>query len=144
MTFRGMMPATPIIAASPSAAANSTETVEVDGNLTWHLDRELAYRKAKERGKKVFVDFSACWCANCKEFARVSQENTGFNKALSNAVLLKVSESTPLFETYEKDSRFPELKIGLPFFVITDADGNLIYKTNDYLKTEQMAMFLED
>ncbi len=59
-------------------------------------------------------------------------------------MLLKVSESTPLFETYEKDARFPELKIGLPFFIITDAEGNLIYKTSDYLKTEEMAMFLED
>jgi thiol:disulfide interchange protein DsbD len=62
------------------------------------------------------VDFSASWCANCKELARISRENADFNKALSKAVLLKVSESTALFETYEKDSRFPELKIGLPFF----------------------------
>ncbi len=144
MIFRGIAPAAPLIAASASAAANSTETVEADGNLAWYLDRGLAYRKAKEQGKKVLVDFSACWCANCKEFARISQEDAKFNKALSKAVLLKVSESTPLFEAYEKDARFPELKIGLPFFVITDAEGNLIYKTSDYLKTEEMAMFLED
>jgi thioredoxin:protein disulfide reductase len=116
----------------------------VDGNLTWYLDRELAYRKAKEQGKKVLVDFSASWCANCKEFARISRENAEFNKALSKAVLLKVCDSTPLFESYEEDSRFPELKIGLPFFVVTDNEGNLIYKTSDYLKTEELAMFLED
>ena len=92
----------------------------------------------------MFVDFSASWCANCKEFARLSRENAELNKALLKAVLLKVGDSTPLFETYEKDARFPELKIGLPFFIITDAEGNLIYKTGDYLKTQEMAMFVEE
>jgi thiol:disulfide interchange protein DsbD len=144
MICRGMAPAAPTLAAVASAASCSTETVEVDGNLTWCLDRELAYRKAKEQGRKVFVDFSASWCANCKEFARIAREDAEFNKALSKAVLLKVNESTPLFATYEKDSRFLELRIGLPFFIVTDAEGNLIYKTSDYLKTEEMAMFLED
>ena len=111
MIFRGLAPAAPIVAAGASASSSATDTVEVDGNLTWYLDSELAYRKAKEQGKKVLVDFSASWCANCKEFARISRENADFNKALSKAVLLNVGESTPLFATYEKDPRFPELKI---------------------------------
>src|SRR5208282_3862612 len=30
------------------------------------------------------------------------------------------------------------------YIIVTDAESNLIYKTSDYLKTEEMAMFLED
>jgi len=41
------------------------------------------------------------------------------------------------------DKRFPELKIGLPFFIITDSDENLIFKTNDYTQTKNMMLFLE-
>ncbi len=89
MIFRGMAPAAPALAANASAAAYSTETVEADGNLTWYLDRELAYRKAKEQGKKVLVDFSACWCANCKEFARISR---GGRRIQQGAVEGRVAE----------------------------------------------------
>jgi thioredoxin:protein disulfide reductase len=58
-------------------------------------------------------------------------------------VLLKVYDSSDLFKEYRNDPRFPELKVGLPFFLITDTQGNLLYKTNDYLKTEEMQLFLE-
>ena len=64
------------------------------------------------------------------------------NAALERAVLLKVRDTTALFEEYRHDSRFPELKVGLPFLLITDANGSLLYKTSDYTKTEEMALFL--
>ena len=47
-----------------------------------------------------------------------------------------------LFDVYAADPRFPELNVGLPFFVITDAKGHLLFKTTDYLQTEDMALFL--
>ena len=64
--------------------------------------------------------------------------------ALEHAVLLKVYDSSPLFASYRDDPRFPELRVGLPFFVITDAKGELLYKTNDFTKTDEMALFLSD
>ncbi len=30
------------------------------------------------------------------------------------------------------------------FFIITYKDGNLLYKTNDYLKADEMSMFLSN
>lgn len=59
-------------------------------------------------------------------------------------MLLKVGDRAPLFEKYRSDPRFPELKIGLPFFIVTDADGHLLYKANDSLKTDEMMLFLND
>jgi thiol:disulfide interchange protein DsbD len=55
-----------------------------------------------------------------------------------------VYEGSSTFKKYVSDPRFPELKVGLPFFLITDKDGNLLYKTNDYMKSDEMIMFLSN
>ncbi|MFP4292871.1 MAG: thioredoxin family protein [Cyclobacteriaceae bacterium] len=110
---------------------------------TW-VGEELAYQQAAQSGKLVFVDFHGDWCTNCKAFQKMTQEDQALNEALQNAVLYKVYDTSAEFEKYRNDERFPELKIGIPFFLITDAQGNVIYKTNDYTKTEEMMLFLED
>ena len=117
---------------------------EQKGALTWYLDKEVAYAEAQKKGKPVFVDFHADWCTNCKEFQKTTQSNAELNAALKNAILLKVYDGTPTFNKYAADTLFPELKVGLPFFIITDKDGNLLYKTNDYLKADEMSMFLSN
>jgi thiol:disulfide interchange protein DsbD len=141
---RGMIPFSEASSAQfYSAAPAETAKIEKKGKLTWYLDKETAYAAAKGTGKNVFIDFYANWCTNCKAFEKLAQEDTILIASLENVVLLKVYDTTPDFKKYGEDARFPELKVGLPFFVITDAKGNLIYKTNDYLKTEEMSLFLE-
>ncbi len=135
----GPKPATP---SSPVAAAPEIP-MERRAGLEWHLDPERAYAEAKATGRSVFIDFYGSWCTNCKAFEELTATDEALNRALQNAVLLKVVDTTPAFETYKNDPRFPELKVGLPFFVITDTDGNLIYKTSDYTRTEEMALLLE-
>jgi thiol:disulfide interchange protein DsbD len=118
---------------------------EQKGNLTWYLDKDAAYAAAKEKSKPVFIDFHADWCTNCKEFQKTTQNNKALNEALANnAVLLKVYEGSATFKQFANDPKFPELKVGLPFFIITDKDNNLLYKTNDYLKSDEMIMFLSN
>ena len=126
------------------ASNQSKPTVENDGNLTWHLDDVAAYEQAQLEGKPVFIDFYGAWCTNCKAFQELTHSNQELNAALQRAVLLKVRDRVPLFKKYVSDERFPELKIGLPFFVITDYKKNLLYKTSDYLKTDEMALFLSE
>jgi thiol:disulfide interchange protein DsbD len=141
---RGMIPLS-----SGGNIERSQETVieapkfEKKGKLTWYLDKEAAYAEAKKTGKNVFIDFYANWCTNCKAFEKMTHEDEALIASLENAILLKIYDTTPEFKTYSNDTRFPELKVGLPFFVITDTEGSLIYKTNDYMKTEEMGMFLE-
>jgi thiol:disulfide interchange protein DsbD len=117
--------------------------VEVKHDLKWHLDEQAAYSEAAARGSNVFIDFYAHWCANCKAFEDLTGNDPMLNAALQKAVLLKIYDTSPAFEIYASDPRFTELQVGLPFFVITDATGHLLYKTTDYLKTEEMALFLE-
>lgn len=121
----------------PLAIEGSAE-VEVDGNLTWNRSKEYAYKLAKENNQKIFIDFYADWCTNCKAFQKLTQSDSDLNKALSTAVLYKVYDEDKEFDEYAMDKRFPELKTGLPFFVITDSKGKVIFKTNDYLKTKEM------
>ncbi|MGJ3235853.1 protein-disulfide reductase DsbD family protein [Marivirga sp.] len=117
--------------------------IEQKGELTWYLNKEDAYKKASETGKLVFVDFHGDWCTNCKAFQKQTQSDNDLNDALQNAILYKVYDTSEEFTKYRNDSRFPELKVGLPFFLITDAKENIIYKTNDFTKTEEMQLFLD-
>jgi thiol:disulfide interchange protein DsbD len=146
--LRGTSPTVSMAATTLTSAAEGTNTastlIEHEGQLSWNLRKEAAYKAAKAEGKKVFIDFYAHWCANCKAFKENTKNNPAFQATLNNAVLLKIYDTDPQFEAYKNDSRFPELKVGLPFFVITDADGNLLYKTNDYLKTDEMTLFLTE
>jgi thiol:disulfide interchange protein DsbD len=146
--LRGTSPTVSMAATTLTSAAEGTNTastlIEHEGQLSWNLRKEAAYKTAKAEGKKVFIDFYAHWCANCKAFKENTKNSPAFQATLNNAVLLKIYDTDPQFEAYKNDSRFPELKVGLPFFVITDADGNLLYKTNDYLKTDEMTLFLTE
>ena len=122
----------------------TTPTTEQLGNLTFYLDQEAAFDQAQQTGKLVFMDFHGDWCTNCKAFQQRIQQDETINEALQNAVLYKVYDTSEAFERYRNDPRFAELKVGLPFFAIADHEGNLVYKTNDYLATDEMALFLEN
>lgn len=117
-------------------------TVETHGDLTWFLDASAAYAEAKRTGKPVFIDFYGTWCTNCKAFEDLTLADEAFHRALQQAVLLKVYDTSATFAEYRDDPRFPELRVGLPFFVVTGADGSLLYKTTDYTKTDEMSLFL--
>lgn len=141
---RGLLPVGDMVSGrSYAQAGEASAMTEQKGNLTWYLDQEAAYAAARQAGKPVFIDFFGNWCANCKAFEKLAQQDQTLNEAMQNAVLLKVYDSSDLFKEYRADSRFPELSVGLPFFLITDPEGNLLYKTNDYLKTDEMVLFLE-
>lgn len=145
---RGLLPAPSagVNAAAPSLGAGAVggPEVEVNGKLTWFVNRADALAEAKRMGRPVFVDFYGSWCSNCKAFDALTQSDEKLGAALGSAVLLKVRDTSPLFKEFQDDPRFPELKVGLPFFVIMDADGNLLYKTSDYTRTDEMILFLEE
>ncbi|EMY76644.1 cytochrome C biogenesis protein transmembrane region [Leptospira weilii serovar Ranarum str. ICFT] len=122
---------------------NSSTEIETKGNLSWFRSPSKAYAEGTDTGKKVFIDFYADWCTNCKTFEELTQNDSALNEALQGAVLLKIKDQDPIFETYAKDPRFEELKIGLPFFVILDEEGNLLYKNTDYQDTATMIRTLK-
>ena len=134
------------LAGEPAALALAQAAdarIEKKGNLAWYRDTGEALQEAANLGRPLFIDFSAPWCANCKEFDKLTQSNARLNGALSHAVACKIQDTDPEFKKFQADSRFPELKVGLPFFVVMDAKGNLLFKTSDYTRVDDMALFLE-
>ncbi len=131
-------------ATSKRALAQADSQIETHGNLKWYLDKDAAYAAAQQSGKPVFVDFHANWCTNCKVFQEQTLSDNELNQALSEVILLKVYDTAPLFESYRDDPRFSELKVGLPFFLITSPQEDLLFKTSDFTKTEEMKLFLGD
>lgn len=123
---------------SPARVAQQYIAPEVHGELLWHRDRNEAFEQAQQKQRRVFVDFFAEWCTNCHEFQNLTQRDRRLNLALQQATLYKVDDRDPIFAEFQADERFPELLIGLPFFAIFEADGRLVYKTTDYLATEEM------
>ncbi len=142
LIWRGLIPPS-VQASQVGATTQPSALVEQKGALKWNLSQEAAYAEAKASGKVVFIDFHGDWCTNCKAFQALTQSDQHLNAGLQKAVLLKVYDTSDLFSEYRNDPRFPELKVGLPFFLITDSGGNILYKTTDFTKTEEMLLFLE-
>lgn len=127
-----------VSAAGQAAPAAEFVADHVHGNLRWRRDRQQAQAEAQRTGRPVFVDFYADWCTNCKAFEELSVSNSKLNQALASAVLLRIEDTDPVFAEFQQDSRFPELKIGLPFFVVFNPEGELLYKGTDYLAVDAM------
>ena len=125
------------------APPNSNLLVEENENLSWYRNKELTFQIAKREQKKIFIDFYADWCLNCKEFEKLTISNKELNSALSKVILYKVYDTDKEFNEFAEETRFSELKIGLPFFAILDPTGKLLYKTTDYLAIQEMIQALK-
>jgi len=113
-------------------------------NLRWYRTEQSAYDLSHEKKLPIFVDFYADWCTNCKEFQKLTISNATLNQTLKDqAILWKVYDTDPIFEKFANDPRFTELKIGLPFFLVLDANGEVLFKTTDYLDTKGMIGAIE-
>lgn len=111
---------------SPAASSVAENPVEQAGSLPVHRNTLDAYEKARQSGKLVFIDFYADWCKPCKEFSARLQTDDELQNRLNRFVVLKVKEQDPVFRLFEQSSGFEQLKTGLPLFVITSPDGDVI------------------
>ncbi len=128
--------------ASPSIASKPPQAYEELGPLRFYRDAKEAFSAAARERRPLFIDFYADWCPNCKAFTKLMQKHKGLQEALQGAVLLKIYDTDPAFQQMENDPRFPELKIGLPFFAILESNGKLFWKTTDYKDTSGMIQAL--
>lgn len=122
--------------AHQAGAGDAATQFEMTGDLKFYRDRDHAYALAAREGRPVFIDFYADWCANCKDFAKLAENDARLNAALKQAVLLKIYDTDPVFAEYQNDPRYSELMIGLPFFLVMKSDGAFHWKGNNYRDIE--------
>ena len=119
-------------AEAATALASPAGGFEDSHGLRWHRDLAAASAEARERDVPLFVDFYADWCANCKVFAKQAAAAGPLRNALESVVRVKVYDTDAVYKQFVSDARYPELKVGLPFFVILSSGGELLWKGNDY------------
>jgi len=134
------------MASGPQTAAVSTAgspQVENSGAVVWQRDYARAQELAREQNLPIFVDFYAHWCANCKKFSHEVAEPGPLQDALLSVVTAKVYDTDAVFETFKNDPRYPELKRGLPFFLLLSPSGEFLWKGADYRAHEIMIREIE-
>ena len=95
------------------------------------LDR--AFAQAKKENKKVFIMFHASWCGWCKKMEK-NMQDPAIKKYFDDnyiTAFLTVQES-PKNKSLENPgaaellSKYKAQNSGIPFWVILDADGNML------------------
>jgi thiol:disulfide interchange protein DsbD len=127
---------------SPLAQTTSAQPqsiIETEAGINWHRSYKAAQKIAMQTGKPIFIDFYASWCANCTAFKTETANNSALNQALrETAIAVKLVDKEPEFEQFRNNPQHRPLKIGLPYFAILSADGQLKWASTDYKATQQM------
>ncbi len=106
--------------------------------LVWRTDRERAVSEARAGGKPHVLDFTAEWCAACKELEKITFADPEVSAVLSTFVLVKMDmtgntdEDQGIMEHY----RVP----GLPAVIVFDGEGKEVGRVTEFVKP---ARFLE-
>ena len=121
----------------------ANQAIQEEAGISWYRSFDAAQKMAQQSGKPIFIDFYADWCANCIAFKAEVAHNLRLNQVLKEkAVAVKLVDKEPEFEKFRADREHRQLKIGLPYFVILSADGELIWSSTDYKATEKMVAVL--
>jgi thiol:disulfide interchange protein len=100
------------------AAADDDGPPVVDGRIRWRPFDATRLERALARGRPVFVDFTADWCASCKTNEAVFLESDPVRKALERTQILPMKADL----TEENDELWARVtklgRNGLPVYVV--------------------------
>ncbi len=95
----------------------------VDGHIKWRPFDAAQLERALARGRPVFVDFTADWCASCKTNEAVFLESDPVRKALERTQILPMKADL----TEENDELWARVtklgRNGLPVYVVYQPGG---------------------
>ena len=106
-------------AAAPSKSSESELKFKVVTTID-ELDAELA----KAKGKKVILDFSASWCAACKEFDEITFKDKAVVAKMKEFVLLRADLSANTDEQKALSKKYGVF--GPPVVIFIDKEGKVL------------------
>jgi len=92
--------------------------------MVWLHDEVEVLALAKEKGAPAMIDFSADWCASCKELQKFTFPDPRVQAALERFVVATIDltdDESPEYSRLKEKYGFP----GLPYIVFYGADGQL-------------------
>lgn len=128
---------TPIAAASESG--NPTEAKKL---LTWGHSEKEAATVAQTEKRPLMVDFTADWCAACKEMDKHTFSDPRVKEKAAHFVAVKVDASD------DEDTQIEAVKkkygvVGLPTVVVYDSTGKERKRFNEFVGPEAFLAAIE-
>jgi thiol-disulfide isomerase/thioredoxin len=117
--------------------------------------KDLEKHVAKHKGKPIAMDTWATWCVPCREkfpkFVKLAEKHRGKANFLSLTIddEDKIAEAKAFLEA--KKAKMPNFRLtddaekfekkfdheGVPFYVVWNAEGKIVLKTDDLAKVEK-------
>jgi thiol:disulfide interchange protein DsbD len=125
-----------------AVAHNGSEGGVAKKLLAWEHSEETATAKAKTEKRPLMVDFTAEWCAACKELTRETFSNPRVMEKTAHFVAVKVDA------TDDEDPQIEAVKgkykvVGLPTVVIFDSNGVERKRFNEFIGPEPFLAAIE-
>ncbi len=111
--------------------------------LRFYRDESAARSEAEKTGKPLFIEFGALWCEPCLQFNEKMDKDPALQTALSGAVLVRIMDTDPTFESYTSRKGYEALADGLPFFVI-ESRGEIRLASHEWKNTAAIARAIKD
>jgi hypothetical protein len=98
-------------------------------------DVAAALKQAKDRHKRVLIEFGANWCPGCLELSALLKENPEISAAWKKDFVLALVDYDAARKVYEKYVS-PDQQNGIPRLVVLDSNGSVL-KSDDTSSLEQ-------
>lgn len=98
--------------------------------------------RARDEARPLFMDFTAAWCAACKEIEKLTFPDERVQTAAGRFVALKLDMTDMSDPAVEKTSQEYQVR-GLPTLILFDSRGNEVKRFADFVAADELAAAME-
>lgn len=99
-------------------------------------------QRAQAEGRPLFMDFTAAWCAACKEIDKLTFPDERVQQAAGRFVALKLDMTDMSDPAVERTSQEYQVR-GLPTLILFDSRGQEVKRFGDFVTAEELSEAME-